>query len=87
MKYKILDTEKIVDETYLRKLLFDYELDDIVDNKDNFFKGVYDIKNQCNMLKIAQEGEFDVVLYYLSTNWGVDVDWVVDIEEVKESDL
>ena len=87
MKYKILDTGEIVDETYLRKLLFDYELDDIVDNKDNFFKGVYDIKNQCNMLKIAQEGEFDVVLYYLSTNWGVDVDWVVDAEKVKESEL
>lgn len=86
MKYKILDTEKIVDETYLRKLLFDYELEDIVDNKDNFFKGVYDIERQCNMLKIAQEGEFDVVLYYLSTNWGVDVDWVVDAEKVKESE-
>ena len=86
MKYKILDTEKIVVETYLRKLLFDYELDDIVDNKDDFFKGVYDIENQCNMLKIAQEGEFDVVLYYLSTNWGVDVDWVVDVEKVKDSD-
>ena len=86
MKYKILDTEKIVDETYLRKLLFDYELEDIVNNKDNFFKGVYDIESQCNMLKIAQEGGFDVVLYYLSTNWGVDVDWVVDAEKVKESE-
>lgn len=80
MKYKILDTEKIVDETYLRKLLFDYELEDIVDNKDDYFKGLYDIKSQCNMLKIAQEGEFDVVLYYLSTNW------VVDVEKVKESE-
>lgn len=80
MKYKILDTGEIVDEIYLRKLLFDYELEDIVDNKDDFFKGWYDIESQCHMLKIAQEGEFDVVLYHLSTNWGVDV------EEIKESD-
>ena len=86
MRYKILDTEKIVDETYLRKLLFDYELEDIVDNKDDYFKGLYDIENQCHILKIAQEGEFDVVLYHLSTNWGVDVDWVVDAEKVKESE-
>lgn len=86
MKYKILDTGEIVDETYLRKLLFDYELEDIVDNKDDYFNGLFDIENQCHILKIAQEGEFDVVLYYLSTNWGVDVDWVVDAEKVKESE-
>lgn len=79
MKYKILDNEKIVDETYLRKLLFEYELEDVIDNKDDYFKGLYDIDNQCHMLKIAQEGEFDVVLYHLSTNWQVDV------EEIKES--
>ena len=78
MKYKILDTGEIVDETYLRKLLFDYELEDIVDNKDDYFNDLYDIENQCHILKIAQEGEFDVVLYHLSTNWGVDV------EETKE---
>lgn len=80
MKYKILDNEKIVDETYLRRLLFEYELEDIIDNKDDYFKGLYDIESQCNMLKIAQEGEFDVVLYYLSTNWQVDV------EDIKESE-
>lgn len=74
MKYRILDNEKIVDETYLRRLLFEYELEDIIDNKDDYFKGLYDIESQCNMLKIAQKGEFDVVLYYLSTNWQVDVD-------------
>lgn len=78
MKYKILDNEKIVDETYLRRLLFEYELEDILDNKDKYFKGLYNIEHQCNMLKIAQEGEFDVVLYYLSTNWQVDVEWLED---------
>lgn len=74
MKYKILDNNKIVDEEYLRKLLFEYELVDIGENMDYYFDGTYDLKAQFNMLEIAQKGEFDVVLYHLSTNWAVDVD-------------
>ena len=78
MKYKILDNNKIVDEEYLRKLLFEYELEDIGENMDYYFDGTYDLKAQFDMLEIAQKGEFDVVLYYLSTNWAVDVDEVVE---------
>ena len=80
MRYKILDNDKIVDEEYLRKLLFEYELVDIEENMDYYFDGTYDLKAQFNMLEIAQKGEFDVVLYHLSTNWSVDVD------EVKENE-
>lgn len=85
MKYKILDNEKIVDETYLRRLLFEYELKDIQDNVEEYFNDTFDIESQCNMLKIAQKGEFDVVLYYLSTNWQVDVEWLED-KDLKESE-
>lgn len=74
MKYRILDNNKRVDETYLRKLLFEYELEDIGENMDYYFDGTYDLKAQFHMLDIAQNGEFDVVLYYLSTNWQVDVE-------------
>lgn len=83
MKYKILGTRKIVDETYLRKLLFEYEVKDIQDNVEEYFNDFYDIEHQFNMLKIAQKGEFDVVLYYLSTNWQVDVEWLND-KDLKE---
>ena len=83
MKYKILDNEKIVGETYLRRLLFEYELKDIQDNVEEYFNDTFDIESQCNMLKIAQKGEFDVVLYYLSTNWQVDVEWLND-KDLKE---
>ena len=72
--YRILDNNKRVDETYLRKLLFEYELVDIGENMDYYFDGTYDLKAQFHMLDIAQNGEFDVVLYYLSTNWSVDVE-------------
>ena len=80
MKYKILDNDKIVDEDYLRRLLFEYEVGDIWDNRDDYFDGTYDLKAQFNMLEIAQKGEFDVVLYHLSTNWAVDVDEVKEHE-------
>lgn len=78
MKYKILDNNKIVDETYLRKLLFEYELEDIRDNMEEYFDETYDLMAQFNMLGIAQKGEFDVVLYHLSTNWAVDVDQITE---------
>ena len=74
VNYRILDNNKRVDETYLRKLLFEYELVDIGENMDYYFDGTYDLKAQFHMLDIAQNGEFDVVLYHLSTNWQVDVE-------------
>lgn len=80
MKYKILDNNKIVDERHLRELLFEYELNDIWDNRVAYFDGVYDLEFQYKMLELAINGEFDVVLYHLSTNWAVDVD------EVKENE-
>lgn len=76
MKYKILDNNKIVDEDYLRKLLFEYELTDIWDNRDDYFEENFNLQAQFDMLEIAKHGEFDVVLYYLSTNWQVDVEEV-----------
>ena len=74
MQYRILDNNKRVDETYLRKLLFEYELADITNNMEEYFDETYNLKSQFNMLEIAQKGEFDKVLYYLSTNWAVDVE-------------
>ena len=74
MKYKILDNDQIVDEEYLRKLLFEYEVEDIWDNRDAYFTGEYNLLSQYDMLWIARFGDFKKVLYYLSTNWQVDVD-------------
>ena len=76
MQYRILDNNKIVDETYLRKLLFEYEIGDIWDNRDDYFDGTYDLMVQFNMLQMARFGTFEDVLYYLSTNWSVDVEKV-----------
>ena len=77
--YKILDIDKIVDEKYLRDLLFEYELDDIYQNIDDYLDGTYSLIRQLNMLKIALYGEMDVVLYHLSTSWQVDVDILEEV--------
>lgn len=74
VNYRILDNNKRVDETYLRKLLFEYELVDIGENMDYYFDGTYDLVAQFNMLQMARFGTFEDVLYYLSTNWQVDVE-------------
>lgn len=74
MKYRILDNNKRVDEEYLRKLLFEYEIDDIWQNRDDYFDETYNLKSQFNMLEIAKHGDMEKVLYYLSTNWSIDVE-------------
>lgn len=74
MKYKVLDIDRIVDEKYLRDLLFEYEIDDIYQNMDDYLDGTYSLTSQLNMLKIALYGEMDVVLYHLSSSWQVDVE-------------
>lgn len=73
MKYRILDNNKIVDENYLRDLLFEYELDDVYENINEYNEGQYNLKAQLDMLQLARFGEFNHVLYYLSNNWSVDV--------------
>ena len=71
-----MERAKIVDETYLRKLLFEYELEDIWDNRDDYFDERFNLQAQFDMLEIAKHGDMKKVLYYLSTNWQVDVDEV-----------
>ena len=78
MKYKILDNNKIVDEEYLRRLLFEYEVEDLWCNKRAYFDGIYNLKHEYKMLELAINGEMEQVLYFLSTNWAVDVDKVVE---------
>ena len=78
MKYKILDNDKIVDEEYLRELLFEYEIGDIWDNRRAYFNGIYDLEYEYKMLELAINGEMERVLYFLSTNWSVDVDEIKD---------
>lgn len=78
MKYKILDTCKIVDEEYIRNLLYEYETQDLLDNKEDYFKGSLRIDYQFTCIKKAIIGEIKDVINMLETNWNV------PIAEIKE---
>lgn len=77
-KYKILDNGMIVDEEYLRRLLFEYEISDIENNKFKYFEGIYDLKHQFNCIKGALEFDISEIIRILESSWNV------PIEKLKE---
>lgn len=76
MEYKILDIEKnnIVDEEYLRNLLFDYEVEDILANRNDYIRGYLDIESQKRCLKNALLKDIDYVIDTLGTSWNVPIE-------------
>lgn len=76
MKYKILDMKKdnIVNEEYLRNLLFDYEVDDILQNYQDFMEGYLDINAQKRCVKNAFIKDMDYVIDTLGTSWNVPIE-------------
>lgn len=71
--YKLLDTQEIVDEEYLRKLLFAYEVEDLYNNKDNYIKGLLDLGWQLNCVRGAKEYDINKVIEILETSWNVPI--------------
>lgn len=71
--YKLLDTQKIVDEEYLRKLLFEYEVEDLYSNKDDYIKGLLDLGWQLNCVRGAKEYSINKVIEILETSWNVPI--------------
>lgn len=61
------------EEKQLRKVYFDYELNDIKDNFDNFLDNVYDIEGACDYVKLAINGEIDLVVDHLNANWNYEL--------------
>ena len=71
--YKLLDTQEIVDEEYLRKLLFAYEVEDLYNNKDDYIKGLLDLGWQLNCVRGAKEYGINKVIEILETSWNVPI--------------
>ena len=81
--YKILDTNKnnIVDEQYLRSLLFDYEIDDILQNRNDYIKGYLDINVQKECIKNALLKDIDYIIDTLETSWNVPIEKIESKED------
>lgn len=73
MNYKIIDTGKIVSENDLRDMLYRYEIQDLLDNKEEYFKGFLNLEYQFNCIKKAIDSEINEVIYMLETNWNVPI--------------
>ena len=72
--YRIVDTNEKVSEKYLRKMLFNFEVEDIMNNKDEYFEEMYDLNVQMENLHLAMNGDMEKVIYRLETYWNVPVD-------------
>jgi hypothetical protein len=71
--YKLLDTQKIVDEKYLRELLFEYEVMDLYNHKEEYIKGLLDLGWQLNCVRGAKEYGINKVIEILETSWNVPI--------------
>lgn len=81
--YKILDMDKnnIVDEQYLRSLLFDYEIEDILQNRDDYINGYLDINVQKRCIKNALLKDMTYVIDTLETSWNVPIEEIESEEK------
>ena len=79
MKYEILDTNESVTEQELREKLYRFEIQDLIANTQEYFKGVYDIKAQFKCIEKAMNGNIEEIIDILGTYWGVPV------KEIKEN--
>lgn len=78
MKYKILDEDNIVTEEHLRRKLFDYATDDLLDYKEDYLKGIYQVDYLLNCINKAIDGDITEVINMLETSWNF------SIEKIKE---
>lgn len=76
MNYKILTckTDNIVNEQYLRELLFDYEVDYVLQNSREFLEGLLPIEQQKEQIKNALVKDMDYVIDTLESDWNVCVE-------------
>ncbi len=82
MKYEILDTNEIVTEEYLRKMLFEYETQDLLDNKKDFLDGSLNLDYQFNCIKKAVSGNMKEIIDRLETLWNVPIIEISDSKKI-----
>lgn len=73
-QFLITDTNEIVSEEYLRKLLYGYEIQDLLNNENEYFKGFLDLQAQMNCIEKAIKGNLEEVIDMLETNWNVPIE-------------
>lgn len=72
MKIKDNETDKIVSEDYLKNLLLEFEIDDILKNWQDYKTEFLDIKAQCNLIKEINKIDIKELIWRLNSLWGTD---------------
>ena len=74
MKFLIKDINQIVNEEHIRKLLYRYEIEDLLNNEDEYYKGFYNLDSQFACIRKALEGDIEEVIKMLEENWDVPIE-------------
>ena len=73
MKYLIEDTRKVVTEEELRKLLYEYEVEDLLSNKKEYLQGDLNLNSQFECINSAKNADIKIVINMLEENWNVPI--------------
>lgn len=66
--------EKVfMNEIDVRKMFFDYEISDILNNIEDFKKGVYDLEKRLNEFKISVFTDIDTIILLLYQDYGIEI--------------
>ena len=74
------DTEccEILNEERVRKLLFEFETQDLLKNYSDYLNGFLELESQFNCIKIEKNDTIEQVLDRLSSCWGIHI---IEIKE------
>ena len=87
MKYLIEDTRKIATEQELRKMLYEYEVGDLLSNTEEYLQDNLHLNIQFECINRAKSADMKVVIHMLGENWNVPIrELVITLtEEEKET--
>jgi archaellum component FlaC len=64
---------KWYEEKDLRKVYFDYEIQSIKDDYNDFIDNFYDIQGACDYIKLAINGPIQTIVDKLNCNWNYEL--------------
>lgn len=78
--YYALDTKRFISELEVRKILFDLEIGDIYNNIIDYKEGLFNLKNQLDIVKSAIYADMREVIYRLSKDWQIEIKQYKEVE-------
>ena len=74
------DTEccEVLNEEKVRKLLFEFEVQDLINNNLDYINDYLDLKRQFECIERAKNGKIEEILDILSKSWGIHI---IEIKE------